>query len=514
MTVTLETTPITDIPIVVNRCRAGFRSGAIRSIEARKSLLRSLLRMLDENESLLCTAVHTDLRKHTNETTMTELSVLRVELYHMLEHLDEYTAVEYPRLGGAFLFETCEIHSEPLGVVLVIGAWNYPVQLTLLPLLGAISAGNAVVLKPSELAPATASILHKLLSEYIPENVVSVVNGGVVETTRLLEERFDHIFYTGSARVATVIMTAAAKYLTPVTLELGGKSPVIVDATCEEDIKVVAYRIMWGKVVNAGQTCVAPDYVLVQNEIKEKLIEALKDAREEMMNINSLNSAEKSDYPSIVNANHFKRLANLLKGGTVVFGGEMDESSLTIAPAVLTNVPLDHPLMTDEIFGPLLPLIPFENIQDVFYLLNNKEKPLALYIFSHDKHFITQVEQHTSSGTVVVNDVIVHAGMCGLPFGGVGQSGMGAYHGKYSVDTFSHKKPVLRRTMGMEAVNLLRYPPYTAEKLRIMRGALEPQGERTVVGRRLWFFSSLPRVWAVMFAFVKWYLTKPTAVGK
>ncbi|ORC90906.1 putative aldehyde dehydrogenase family [Trypanosoma theileri] len=514
MTTTLDTTPLTEIPTVVNKCRQGFQTGAIRSIKDRKSLLRSLLRMLDENESALCTAVHTDLRKHVNETTLMELSVLRAELYHMLENLNEYTAVEKLQLGGAFVFEDCEVRSEPLGVVLVIGAWNYPVQLTLLPLLGAIAAGNTVVLKPSELAPATAYILEKLLSDYLPENVVGVVNGGVVETTRLLEERFDHIFYTGGSRVATIVMAAAAKHLTPVTLELGGKSPVVVDKTCEKDMKTVARRIMWGKVVNAGQTCVAPDYILVQNEIKDKLIEALKNAREEMMGVNPLNALEKSNYPSIVNINHFQRLVNLLNGGTVVFGGEMDESSLTIAPAVLTDISLDHPLMTDEIFGPLLPIIPFKDIHEVLNFLSTKEKPLALYIFSNDKHFIKEVEQNTSSGAVTVNDVLIHAGMCGLPFGGVGQSGMGAYHGKYSFDTFSHKKPILRRKMGMETMNIPRYPPYTKEKLRILRKALEPQGERTALGRRLWFFSGIPQVCAVTCQFLKWYFTRSNEGGK
>ncbi|KEG14078.1 putative aldehyde dehydrogenase family [Trypanosoma grayi] len=495
-----------EISTVVSKCRDAFRAGATRSLEQRRDLLRAVVRMLDENESALCSAVQADLRKHPHETTSTELSVSRAEAYHFLHHLGTYMASEKPQLEGPFYFEDCEIRREPLGVVLIIGAWNYPLQLTLLPLLGALAAGNTAVVKPSEMAPATATILQELLSKYLPTGVVGVVNGGVPETTRLLKERFDHIFYTGGAHVAKIVMAAAANHLTPVTLELGGKSPAIVDASCEKDLSAVARRIMWGKVVNAGQTCVAPDYVLVHSQLVSKLIVALEEARKDMLGKDPLR--QRQEYPAIVSAKHFQRLVSLMKGGTVVLGGEMDEASRTIAPAVLCNVQLDHPLMTEEIFGPLLPLVPYDTLEEVISFINARKKPLALYVFSKDKGFISDVLGSTSSGGALVNDVIMHAAACGLPFGGVGPSGMGAYHGKFSIDTFSHRKAVMRRRLGMESLDAPRYPPYTDAKLRVMRSVLEPAGESAPVWRRLWLFPALWRCAMVSYHYLR-YLAAP-----
>ncbi|EKG05717.1 aldehyde dehydrogenase family, putative [Trypanosoma cruzi] len=507
MTSSVVNTPIEKIPLVVSRCRNGFRTGVMRSIEQRKKILLSFLRMLDENEEVFCRAVHSDLRKHPNETKFAELSVLRVEAHHFLQHLDEYALPEKPQMEGIFRLEECEIRRDPLGVVLVIGSWNYPLLLTLLPIVGALAAGNTVVAKPSDLAPASADIMHELLLKYIPDSIVGLVKGGVTETTQLLEERFDHIFYTGNSRVAKIIMTAAAKQLTPVTLELGGKTPVIVDASCESNLGVVARRIMWGKVLNAGQTCIAPDYVLVHRQIQTKLIEALKEARDEMMGANPLQNQE--DYSAIVNTDHFDRLVGLLKGGTLVFGGEMDKVNRTIAPAVLTDVQLEHPIMTEEIFGPLLPLLPFDTANDVFQFLGPREKPLALYIFADDKRFISNVVENTFSGGVLVNDVVVHVAPSGLPFGGVGHSGMGAYRGKFSFETFSHKKPVMQRKMGLEFLNAPRYPPYTLDKFRVFRHAVELSvGDRSF-SQHLRPFSDPARFVALGGHFIRYLMKAP-----
>ncbi|EKF37873.1 aldehyde dehydrogenase family, putative [Trypanosoma cruzi marinkellei] len=507
MSPSVVNTPIEKIPLVVSRCRNGFRTGAMRSLEQRKEILRSFLRMLDENEEAFCRAVHSDLRKHPTEAKLAEISVLRVEVHHFLQHLDEYASPEKPQMEGIFRLEDCEIHRDPLGVVLVIGSWNYPLLLTLLPLVGALAAGNTVVAKPSDLAPASAEVMHEILPKYIPDSIVGFVKGGVSETTRLLEERFDYIFYTGNLRVAKIVMTAAAKQLTPVTLELGGKSPVIVDASCESNLGVVARRIMWGKVLNAGQTCIAPDYVLVHRQIKAKLIEALKEARDEMMGANPLQNQK--DYSAIVNVNHFDRLVGLFKGGTLAFGGEMDRANRTIAPAVLTNVQLEHQIMTEEIFGPLLPLLPFDTVTDVLQFLGVREKPLALYIFADDKSFVSKVIKNSFSGAVLVNDVVLHVAPSSLPFGGVGHSGMGAYRGKFSFETFSHKKSVMRRKMGLEFLNAPRYPPYTLDKFRVFRHAVELSVGDASLNQRLRPFSDPARFVALGSHFIRYLMKAP-----
>ncbi|CCD15885.1 unnamed protein product [Trypanosoma congolense IL3000] len=521
----LECTPLQEIPNIVSVCRTAYNEGINREVERRKKHLYALLALVEENVDEFCAAIHQDRRRHREETMFMEMAPLRSEVWHFIDHLHEYVKPIAPSVEGAAALDDCEMQYEPLGVVLIIGPWNYPLLLVLQPLVGALAAGNTAVIKPSELAPATAALLARLTPKYIPKEVVGIVNGGVNEATTLLQERFDYILYTGGSRVAEVVMAAAAKHLTPVTLELGGKSPVIVDSLCGSDVNVAAERIMWGKIVNAGQTCIAPDYVLVSKDMASALVEALAEARRKMMGDelldilkqgkNNTRSDEKQKYlrdcayPRLVHASHFQRLVKFMEGGKVAVGGEVDEESLTIAPTILTDVQLDHPVMKEEIFGPILPIIPYETLAEVLKIINGGEKPLALYIFSKNKKFISEVERHTSSGAVLVNDVIMHAGAMGLPFGGVGRSGMGAYHGKYSFQTFSHLRPIMRRCFTFSSLDAVRFPPYSRAKSRVLESFLKPSAEVVgTVGRRVWGLATVVRIAEVGYHYARFLLSQ------
>jgi aldehyde dehydrogenase (NAD+) len=357
------------------------------------------------------------------------------------------------------------IYKDPLGVVLVIAPWNYPFQLAMAPVVGAIAAGNAVVLKPSEVAPATSRLMAELLPRYTDSQAVKVVEGAVAETTRLLEERFDHIFYTGNGTVGRVVMAAAAKHLTPVTLELGGKSPTIIDD--DVDLELAIRRIVWGKFYNAGQTCVAPDYILCHERVRPRALELLKRTIEEFYGTDPKKSA---DYGRIVNERHHARLMTLMDSGRVVVGGDADASDRYIAPTVLADVSPDSPVMADEIFGPILPVLSVQDVDEAIRFVNARPKPLALYVFTKREQTRDAVLERTSSGGASVNHVWLHLANHDLPFGGVGPSGMGAYHGKATFDTFVHKKSVLEKTTAMDPPVL--YPPYTAQKRKILKRLL------------------------------------------
>lgn len=457
----LRNTAISDISAVVDRCRRGFSNHLVHSIAQRKQILRQFVKFLNEHEEALCVATSKDLRKHPFETKVTEIAMARNEAISGIDNMEAWMKPVKAHLEGIQLIEDCSIKRDPKGVVLIIGAWNYPIQLVLVGAIGAVSGGNTVVIKPSEVSPNVAQYLSDHLNKYVPADIVGFVNGGVPETTALLEQRFDHILYTGNDRVAKIVMTAAAKHLTPVTLELGGKSPTIVDDTCG-NLDIVAQRIMWGRVVNAGQTCIAPDYLLVKASVKAPLVAALAKARTKFL---GEKPSDSESYARIVNDFHFKRVKELMQGGKIILGGETDEKSKFIAPTVLDDVDLSHPLMTQEIFGPLLPMVTYQTVEEAVDFVNKREKPLALYIFSGNSKFIDKIMDFTSSGAVVVNDTLMHAGVEGLPFGGVGYSGMGAYHGKHTFETFTHPKSVMRRRLALEATNELRYPPYTDAKL-------------------------------------------------
>ncbi|MCA9531721.1 MAG: aldehyde dehydrogenase family protein [Myxococcales bacterium] len=458
-------TPVEDIPSTVQALRATFDTGKTRPAAFRRRQLEALRRMLVERERELAEALYVDLRKCETEAYATEIGFTANEIGYTLKHLDRWMQPRRVRTSLTAMPGRSEIHREPLGVVLIIGAWNYPVHLTLAPLIGALAAGNCVVLKPSEVAERTSSALARWLPKYLDPTCVKVVEGGVRETTVLLEQRFDHIFYTGNGKVGRIVMRAAAEHLTPVTLELGGKSPCIVDESA--DLDAAARRIAWAKFLNAGQTCVAPDYVLVTDAAHDALVHRVSAAIRSMYGDDPQQSP---DYPRIVNERHLDRLAGLLGEGTLVCGGEVDRGDRYIAPTVLKDVPRDAAIMQDEIFGPILPVLRVADTDAATRFVNDRPKPLALYVFSTDARTQDRVLAQTSSGGAAVNHCILQLGVEDLPFGGVGESGMGAYHGERSFLTFTHQKAVLRKPKSMDPPML--FPPFTALKKRLIKTLL------------------------------------------
>lgn len=444
-------TSIDQIPEIVARLRASFAAGRTRPLAWRRDQLARLRTLLEEHGQEIVEALQADLHKPELEAWAADVSSVKGEIKLALKNLVRWTKPR--RVHGLPLLGRSRIVHEPLGVVLIISPWNYPVQLLFVPLVGALAAGNAVVLKPSEVTPHTSAVLARHVPDYLDPEAVALVEGGVEETTALLAERFDHIFYTGNGSVGRVVMEAAARHLTPVTLELGGKSPCIVDD--DVDVEITARRIAWGKFMNAGQTCVAPDYVLVHEEREEALVDALGAAIREFYGDEPKDS---SDYARIVNGRHHQRVARLLKDGDVVVGGQTDESQNYVAPTVLRNVSPDSDAMREEIFGPVLPVLKVKDVSEAIRFVNGRDKPLALYVFSNDERVQQEVLERTSSGGVCVNGTILHLANPELPFGGVGPSGMGAYHGRHSFETFSHAKSVLRRKLKRDPK--LMYPPY------------------------------------------------------
>lgn len=428
---------------VVARLRAAFRTGRTQPVEWRTAQLRRLREMLTDNGPELAAALHADLGKSAAEAHRTEIGFTVREIDHTLGHLTEWLRPQpapVPEHLGADARAWTQY--DPLGVVLVIAPWNYPAQLLLAPLVGALAAGNAVVAKPSELAPATSAALARLLPAYLDTDAVAVVEGGIPETTALLAERFDHIFYTGNGTVGRIVMRAAAEHLTPVTLELGGKSPAFVDRGT--DLDVVADRLVRGKFLNAGQTCVAPDYVLTDPETAAALEPALARAVEAVY---GPDPAASPAYSRIVNERHFDRLVGLLDSGRVVVGGGSDRTAKYIAPTVLADVDPEAPVMREEIFGPLLPIVTVAGPDEAIAFVNDRDKPLALYVFSESGETRARFAAETSSGALGYGLPLAHLTVSDLPFGGVGESGMGSYHGRYSIETFSHRKALLDKPL-------------------------------------------------------------------
>ncbi|UXY25853.1 aldehyde dehydrogenase family protein [Streptomyces sp. HUAS TT20] len=428
---------------IVARLRATFRTGRTKPVEWRTGQLHRLREMLTEKGPELAAALHTDLGKSSTEAYRTEIDFTVREIDHTLGHLTEWLRPESAP-APAHLGDDARAWTQydPLGVVLVIAPWNYPAQLLLAPMVGALAAGNAVVAKPSELAPATSAALAELIPEYLDTEAVTVVEGGVPETTALLAERFDHIFYTGNGTVGRVVMRAAAEHLTPVTLELGGKSPVFVDR--DADIEVVADRLARGKFLNAGQTCVAPDYVLTDPDTAAALERALVRSVEALYGADPAASAE---YGRIVNERHFDRLGRLLGSGRVVLGGGSDRATRYLAPTVLADVDPKSSVMQEEIFGPILPIVTVADLDEAIGFINDRGKPLALYVFTESDGTRARIAAETSSGGLGYGLPLAHLTVSDLPFGGVGESGMGSYHGRYSIETFSHRKAVLEKPL-------------------------------------------------------------------
>lgn len=459
-------TPVDRIPPTVARLRAAFASGRTKPLSWRRSQLRALRRLLTEQRLPLEEALKADLGKSPVEAHTTEIGFVVNEIDHTLKHLAAWLRPRRVPVPVFLAPAKARLVREPLGTVLIIAPWNYPVNLSLAPLVGALAAGNAALVKPSELAPATSALLAETVPRYLDSEAVAVVEGGVPESTALLDERFDHIFYTGNGAVGRVVMTAAARHLTPVTLELGGKSPVIVDPGV--DLATTARRLAWGKFTNAGQTCVAPDYVLAVGGTAEPLMRELSAAVTEMFGPDPSRSA---DYGRIVNERHFARLSALLRSGTPVTGGRSDIDDLYIAPTVLGGVDPDSPVMSEEVFGPILPVLEVPDLDAAIAFVNQRDKPLALYCFTDAERTKRRLTTETSAGALVFGLPIAHLTVPGLPFGGVGDSGMGAYHAQASLDTFSHTKSVLDKSLFMDTMRVA-YPPFTGLKEKLLRKLL------------------------------------------
>ncbi|KDR13306.1 Aldehyde dehydrogenase family 3 member B1, partial [Zootermopsis nevadensis] len=505
---------------IVQKARNTFKSGRTRTIAFRESQLKQLLSMVEENTVEMIEAVAEDLRKSKQEAVMLEINVVINDVRHALFHLKEWTEPEKPSKDLVNVMDSLLIYNDPYGVVLIMGAWNYPLQLTLLPVVGAIAAGNCVVIKPSEVSPASGNLMAKLIPKYLDQECFHVVLGGIPETTELLKERFDYIFYTGSTNVGKIVRAAANEHLTPVTLELGGKSPVYIDNTV--DMEVAARRIMWGKCANAGQTCIAPDYILCSKEVQEDFVGNAKTALKEFYGENPKNSP---DLCRIISDRHYQRLVALLNSGKVAVGGETDPSERFVAPTILVDVKPTDPVMQEEIFGPILPIVNVENAFDAIKFIRSREHPLSMYVFSKDKSIQNLLISQLRCGSLCLNDTLMQFGVslllffeslvtnlvytmlpilqvafylinCStsstkqtsnvsdltynkeirsyykakcefneilkiflfviavliimisfsvdtLPFGGVGNSGMGSYHGVHSFNTFTHKKSCL-----------------------------------------------------------------------
>ncbi|MEU5951250.1 aldehyde dehydrogenase family protein [Streptomyces sp. NPDC047525] len=452
-----------DAAATVARLRATFDAGRTRPTAWRRRQLRALRALLTEQAPALTDALAADLGKSPVETHTSELGFVVNEIDHTLRHLDRWLRPRRVRVPVMMLPARAGTVREPLGVVLVISPWNYPVMLGLAPLVGALAAGNCAVLKPSELAPATSAALARLLPRYLDTDAVAVVEGAAEQTTRLLEQRFDHILYTGNGTVGRVVMTAAARHLTPVTLELGGKCPVLVEPGT--DLAAAARRIVWGKFLNAGQSCTAPDHVLAIGGTAGPLADHLAAAITSMY---GEDPARSPDYGRIVNDRHFDRLTALLGHGRVVTGGTHDRSARYLAPTVLADVDPDAPVMTEEIFGPILPVLHLPDLDAAIAFVNARAKPLALYAFTPHREARRRLLGETSSGAVGFGLPNAHLTLPGLPFGGVGESGIGSYHGQYSVETFSHTKAVLDKPLLPDTVRAV-YPPFTAAKERLIR---------------------------------------------
>jgi aldehyde dehydrogenase (NAD+) len=450
------------IAATLDRLRMGFDSHRTRTRVWRLQQFAQLRALLTDNRDTFINALQQDLGKPAFETETTELQLVISEIDHASRHLRRWMKPQ--RAATPLIAQLARSYTlaEPKGVALIIGAWNYPIQLLGAPLVGAIAAGNAVVLKPSELAPNIAKVWAELIPTYLDIDCFAVIEGGVAETSELLRHRFDHILYTGGSRVAHIVMTAAAQHLTPVTLELGGKSPCLVAA--DADIELTAKRLVWGKFLNAGQTCIAPDYALVERRVMPDLIDAVKHW---LVQFYGEDPAASPDYARIVNAAHFDRLSGLLTGQSVVHGGRRDRDSRYFETTLVSEAEPDSALMQEEIFGPILPILSVDHIEAAIQFVRERPAPLALYLFTSSRSTQQSVIDSVSAGSICINDTLMFMAATSLPFGGVGASGMGRYHGWYGFETFSHMKAVMRRSLWPDPS--WRYPPFTSRKLDILR---------------------------------------------
>ncbi|MEE3362262.1 MAG: aldehyde dehydrogenase [Anaerovoracaceae bacterium] len=449
-----------DTDALMRRQNEYFRSGMTRPYAFRKEMLERLSGAMDKWERPLLQALERDLGKHRNEAYMCEVGIVRDELKYCRRRLRAWMRDKYVLPSVAQMPAACSVGAEPYGTVLIVSPWNYPVLLTLEPLIGALAAGNTAVIKPSSYSPHCSEVLADMMADTFPDKYVAVVQGGRGENRTLFEMDFDYIFFTGSVGVGKDVMRAAAENLTPVTLELGGKSPVIVDETA--DIALAAKRTAFGKIVNAGQTCVAPDYLLIQENVRDRFIHEFRDVIGRFFP-----GGDYLDMAHIINEKHFNRICGLMEGQNAAVGGGADADALFIEPTILTDVDPESPVMREEIFGPVLPVITYRELGEAIDFVRGRPKPLALYLFTKDRMTRETVLDRCSFGGGCVNDVLLHLCSSGMPFGGVGNSGMGAYHGRASFDTFSHKRSIMRSSTCIDVP--LRYMPYSDTVFRILK---------------------------------------------
>lgn len=452
---------------VLEEQREFFKTNKTKDVNFRIEQLKKLKSIIKENEDGILEALKKDLNKSFFEGYESEIGIVYEEINYQIKHLRKWTRRK--RVAGSIIYfkSNAYIYKEPYGVTLIIGPFNYPFQLIMAPLIGAIAGGNCAVLKPSEHSKYTSEILEEIINNEFASNYIKVVEptGGKEAVTKLLELRFDYIFFTGSVKVGKIVMEKASKNLIPVTLELGGKSPCIIDK--DANLELSAKRIVWGKLLNAGQTCIAPDYLMIHKEVKEKFLKLLVEEIEKQFG----DDIESNDeYPKIIREAEVLRLKNYLYDGNVYYGGKYNVENRFMMPTILTDVPLDSKIMTDEIFGPIFPVIEFDKLDEVIEFVNNREKPLALYYFSNDDNKVEYILNSISSGGVTINDTILHVGFCNLPFGGVGNSGIGSYHGKASFDTFTHQKSVVKRSNFIEFP--FRFAPYK-DKIKLLRKVMK-----------------------------------------
>ncbi len=461
----LNKSPMKDPKQIIQSQKRFFESGKTRDISFIKVKLKLLKESIISNEDVIHQALYKDLKKPKFEAYISEFAILISEIDILLNNLSKWSKPKKVRASKLNFPSKDYIYSEPYGTVLVISPWNYPFQLAISPVISAIASGNTVVLKPSEVSSHTGLIIKTILSEIFNDAHLYVELGGVSETTKLLRERWDYIFFTGSVAVGKIIAKAAAVHLTPVTLELGGKNPCIVDESA--DLKLTAKRLVWGKFLNAGQTCIAPDYVLVNNQIKADLVKLIKT---EIFKAYGEDPEISPNYPRIVNANNLQRLISMLEDAEILLGGNSNISDNYMSPTLVNNPKLDSKLMEEEIFGPILPILDYKTEKDIEYILKSYEKPLGFYVFSKNKAFYNSLIKKYSFGGGAVNDTMIHFGNPRLPFGGVGESGIGAYRGHFGYETFTHKKGITFKANWLDIP--LRYAPYK-NKLKLLKKAFK-----------------------------------------
>jgi aldehyde dehydrogenase (NAD+) len=447
---------------IIEKQKVFLAKGSLQEVGFRKDMLKKLKNSVLKHSNSIAEALRADLGKCAFESYATESGLILEEINYHLRHLSGWAKPIKVRTPLVHFLSRSRIYSEAFGRVLIFGTWNYPFQINIVPLIGAISAGNCAIIKPSEFTPHSSELLSKIIGEIFPEDFVSVIQGKVEESQFLLSQKFDMIFFTGSAKTGRIILEGASRKLTPVCLELGGKSPCIVDESA--NIELSAKRIIWGKFVNAGQTCIAPDYLLVHRNLKNKLLVKMQ---EYLLQFFGEDPAKCADYGRIINQSNLNRLCALLSGGKIVVGGKVIAEESYISPTIIDDVMPDDPIMQEEIFGPILPVMTFDRFEEVKEFVNSNPKPLALYFFSQSLNYQKRAVREISAGTMCINEAVMQFGNSYLPFGGVGNSGFGKYHGKYSFQTFSHLKSVLNKSTLIDLP--FRYPPYSKVKMKILK---------------------------------------------